>query len=555
MRTNTQITLLTRGITPRIDRPQYEDGTELGLMVMDTDISGYSAQIYEKKSDGTAVYNSCEIEDNTIVVTLDNQMTASEGENKFTIRLTKSGHETFAFPLILNIIGVPFGGEESHSESSILQEFVDEAEGYADDAHDSAVDALASKNAAKAYYDNLASFGTKNHSIMDSNGSPMPARDILQFANSRVADDATNNKTIVAPAHGHTNLLNCTMGTTVSNGVTCTKNSDGTYTVTGTVSSGNIANFVLADDFELPLNTPLKLVGCPQGGGTSPTNIIYKLALFDHAAQHQVRYDYGNGSSAYTNDGSYSTFRMHLAVYAGAGTVNLTFKPMITTDLSVGYDDFVAYSGDGELNENVASLYEGLESTDANLANVQSQIVTSGNIESGNTATSAHTVGTYIQWKGKFYIVTSAIAVGDTLAVGTNLAAKTVGEVLTQINADLTDKQDAIKSNLSKRTIASAGDSEINVIKTFTLNAKSRYVRVEVFTQNGGSNSLIIDSNFLNYCNENSAFVLNAILPDNSTFSWIVSFYIGADKICLTRATKGSGVGWLTVYVNEFYQA
>ena len=133
MRTNTQITLLTRGITPRIDRPQFEDGTELGLMVMDTDISGYSAQIYEKKSDGTAVYNSCEIEDNTIVVTLDNQMTASEGENKFTIRLTKSGHETFAFPLILNIVGVPFGGEESHSESSILQEFVDEAEGFADE--------------------------------------------------------------------------------------------------------------------------------------------------------------------------------------------------------------------------------------------------------------------------------------------------------------------------------------------------------------------------------------------------------------------------------------
>jgi hypothetical protein len=119
---------------------------------------------------------------------------------------------------------------------------------------------------------------------------------------------------------------------------------------------------------------------------------------------------------------------------------------MLTTDLSATYDDFVAYSGDGELNENVASLYEGLESTDANLANVQSQIVTSGNIESGNTATSAHTVGTYIQWKGKFYVVTSAIAVGDTLAVGTNLAAKTVGDVLTQINADLTD----INSDLSK---------------------------------------------------------------------------------------------------------
>lgn len=126
---------------------------------------------------------------------------------------------------------------------------------------------------------------------------------------------------------------------------------------------------------------------------------------------------------------------------------------------------------------------------------------------------------------------------------------------INRINADLSDKQDAIKTNLSKRTLASAGDSEINVIKTFILNAKSRYVRVAAFTHNGGSNSLIIDSNFLNYCNENSYFVLNSILPDNGTYSWSVSFYIDADKICLTRATKGSSVGWLTVYVNEFYQA
>jgi hypothetical protein len=135
-----------------------------------------------------------------------------------------------------------------------------------------------------------------------------------------------------------------------------------------------------------------------------------------------------------------SIFAFRITIQPNAPTFNnVIVKPMITTDLSATYDDFVAYSGDGELNENVASLYAGLESTDANLADVQSQIVNSGNIESGNTATSAHTVGTYIQWKGKFYVVTAAIAVGDTLAVGTNLAAKTVGDVLTQINADLTD--------------------------------------------------------------------------------------------------------------------
>lgn len=122
------------------------------------------------------------------------------------------------------------------------------------------------------------------------------------------------------------------------------------------------------------------------------------------------------------------------------------------------------------------------------------------------------------------------------------------------LNSNLSDKQDAITSNMSKRTIASAGDSEIDVIKTFTLNAKSRYLRVEVLTQNGGQNSLIIDSNFLKYCNELSYLTINSIYATNvSTYSWNVSFYISAGKLCLTSVAKGSGVGWVTVYVNEFY--
>jgi hypothetical protein len=37
---------------------------------------------------------------------------------------------------------------------------------------------------------------------------------------------------------------------------------------------------------------------------------------------------------------------------------------MMTTDLSATYDDFVQYSGDGELNENVAELYNNLTALD-----------------------------------------------------------------------------------------------------------------------------------------------------------------------------------------------
>jgi hypothetical protein len=276
---------------------------------------------------------------------------------------------------------------------------------------------------------------------MDSNGSPMPARDVLQFANSRVKDDASNNKTIVAPAHGHTNLLNPTLGTTTVNGVTCTANGDGTYTLNGSTTIGGL--FPLATNIDtLELPKTYRLVGCPSGG-TGSTFELNTVKIKD-GVRTVYASDYGNGATKEYESGAKYEIRIRMAENTTFN--NVTFKPMLTTDLSVTYDDFVQYSGDGELNENVAELYEGLESTDANLADVQSQIVTSGNIESGNTATSAHTVGTYIQWKGKFYVVTSAIAVGDTLAVGTNLAAKTVGDVLTQINADLSINTEKILS-------------------------------------------------------------------------------------------------------------
>lgn len=298
---------------------------------------------------------------------------------------------------------------------------------------------------SKYYYEQVKSMASGGHAIMDSNGTAMAGRSILQFANSRVTDDATNDKTIVAPAHGHTNLLNPTISTKTQNGVTITNNGDGTYTLSGTASSHTDIRVTpwgtseYSNLIQLEPNKKYKILGSPSGGGIS--TFFMCVVSNDGTTRNNIAWDYSSDGVFTSLDDIYH-YEVKISVTAGTTVPNLTFKPMLTTDLSATYDDFVQYSGDGELNQNVAALYEGLESTDANLTDVQSQIVTSGNIESGNTATSAHTVGTYIQWKGKFYIVTAAIAVGDTLAVGTNLSAKTVGEVLTQINADLTDKQD-----------------------------------------------------------------------------------------------------------------
>ena len=57
--------------------------------------------------------------------------------------------------------------------------------------------------------------------------------------------------------------------------------------------------------------------------------------------------------------------------------------------------------------------------------------------EVSSTASQPYAVGEYLYFNNNMYKVTSAIAQGDTLVVGTNISAKTIGEELTAINKQL----------------------------------------------------------------------------------------------------------------------
>ena len=124
------------------------------------------------------------------------------------------------------------------------------------------------------------------------------------------------------------NLLNATLQTTTLNGVTCTNNGDGTYTLNGTATSDalfHIGYFIFEKD------TKYKIAGCPQGGSLS----TYRLDGF-----LTVNSDTGNGV-VYSGDGNKKKVR--IIVFNGTTVNNLLFKPMITTDLTVTYDDFEPY--------------------------------------------------------------------------------------------------------------------------------------------------------------------------------------------------------------------
>lgn len=130
------------------------------------------------------------------------------------------------------------------------------------------------------------------------------------------------------------NLLNPTLQTTIKNGVTCTANGDGTYTLNGTTTTTTV--FDIAQDVSY---SSFRLAGCPVGGAHDAS---YELqARTDNLI---YGYDTGDGKNIKANE----NFFIRIRINTGINCNNLLFKPMIV-DASLypdaTYDDFEPYTG------------------------------------------------------------------------------------------------------------------------------------------------------------------------------------------------------------------
>ena len=145
------------------------------------------------------------------------------------------------------------------------------------------------------------------------------------------------------------NLLKPTLETTTVNGVTCTNNGDGTYTVDGTATGEN-AVFRVNISCCIEYGKTYRLVGCPQSGGSGK----YGLEATDQTI-YGVN-DFGDGAIFNPYETGYE-YKMLIVVYMNHTVNNLVFKPMLTTNLDATYDDFVPYTGNtGSLNGDVSEL-------------------------------------------------------------------------------------------------------------------------------------------------------------------------------------------------------
>lgn len=135
------------------------------------------------------------------------------------------------------------------------------------------------------------------------------------------------------------NLLNATLQTTTQNGITCTANGDGTYTLNGTATASFVFIIIKNDDLKKAFGTneELRLTGAPKGASKTG----YYLQIWKN--EPEVIYcDTGGGVTAKKPNA-----RCNVAIVIVNGTVfnNVLFKPMLTTDLTATYDDFEPYTG------------------------------------------------------------------------------------------------------------------------------------------------------------------------------------------------------------------
>ena len=174
-------------------------------------------------------------------------------------------------------------------------------------------------------------------------------------SNKMLAEETSNNSEDVDTLKKETtvNLLNPTLETTTQNGVTCTNNGDGTYTLSGTNNNADQSYFKLTGSFVL--NNDCILTGCVGGDPNS-----FGLGVFDGTVTHEET-DGSIPLSAGTYPESYIYVRVGITV-----PDNTIIKPMVTTNLDATYDDFVLHTGDtGKINSDVAALLKRIEALES----------------------------------------------------------------------------------------------------------------------------------------------------------------------------------------------
>ena len=131
------------------------------------------------------------------------------------------------------------------------------------------------------------------------------------------------------------NLFNPTRDTATENGITFTKNSDGTYTANGTATG--FVSFTVGT-IKFPTNTEITYSGSPENGSMQ----TYSFNLQKVNGSVWLNDEFGNGIT--TTLEANEDYYVRLIIRSGVSVNNLTYKPMIRLS-SVSDNTYEEYKG------------------------------------------------------------------------------------------------------------------------------------------------------------------------------------------------------------------
>ena len=219
------------------------------------------------------------------------------------------------------------------------------------------------------------------------------------------------------------NLLKPTLKTSTFNGITCTDNGDGTYTFNGTATeeSETECRFdvqKINDIAEKNIHNDLWLVGCPKNGGTNR----YRLQFWSQ--EQGIISDTGTGVKI-NMESTIGYIGIAVVFDAGVTVNNLVFKPMLTTNLSATYDDFVPYTGDtGRLNGDVAELNKTVDTLKKSVSDGKTKVanaITDKGVETATDATfdvMAENISKIETGGGELHGATLAVSTSESVLFG-----------------------------------------------------------------------------------------------------------------------------------------
>ena len=165
-------------------------------------------------------------------------------------------------------------------------------------------------------------------------------------------------------------MLKPTLGTVTQNGVTCTNNGDGTYTLNGrcNLESGRTAFLLLADNRNTKYIKDIKYVGNTKDSYEERAPYLSVDFWKDNTwvTGSDVMDEHGFLVNDVIGNAEFNLIQYSIHVDAGKTCDNILVKPMLTTNLNATYDDFVPYTGStGQINSDVASLLKRIETLES----------------------------------------------------------------------------------------------------------------------------------------------------------------------------------------------